>query len=73
MIFLNIIYGLIMAVCMAVGRMFYIDHMHWNWIFFFAIWGGWTTAHCLQDVAGYWLVRFFNRDKIITRANFPRS
>jgi hypothetical protein len=61
-----------MAICMTTAQVLLgaSTAIRPEW-FFLAVWIGWTTAHILMDITGYWLVRLFNRNKIIDRSNYP--
>lgn len=71
MVLINIVYGLIMALCMT-GARWWIEGAYLNDWFFWAVWAGWTTAHILQDIVGFWMVKLFNRNKTITRSEWER-
>ena len=66
MILINIINGFIMAVCMTAART-WVEGAYLNDWFFWAVWAGWTLAHIIQDILDYQTVKWFNKDKIVTR------
>lgn len=67
MILLNAIYGLIMAVGCVLGLWFIVPADLYAtiwWRIGLIIWVVWTGVHCIYDPTTYWVVKWFNRNKV---------
>jgi hypothetical protein len=64
MVLLNIIYGFIVALFLTLGKMGWLYTADFDESLFFYGWLLWTSGHIIYDFVAYYVVEYFNRDKV---------